>query len=329
MRTLTFLRSFSTSQKASPRILITGSLGQLGSGLAHQLRKKHGNDNVIASDIKKPSGSILEGPFVYADVLDYRQLESIVVNYKIDWIVHFSALLSAVGEKFVDKALAVNITGFQNIIDLGKNHNLRIFCPSTIGAFGPSTPRQNTPDLTIMRPTTIYGITKVHMELMGEYYNKRYGVDFRSLRYPGVISADTAPGGGTTDYAVEIYHEALKHKKYTCFLSENTSLPMIYLPDCLEGTVQMLEAPREQLKQCVYNMAAFSFTPKQLTESIRKYIPELEVNYKPDFRQNIADSWPQSLDDQNARNDWGWKNKFDLDLMSKDMIEKLKVQYKL
>ncbi|KJE88552.1 L-threonine dehydrogenase [Capsaspora owczarzaki ATCC 30864] len=315
----------STAPGKSPRILITGSLGQLGSELAKMLRAKYGKENVVTSDIRKPDVPE-DGPFKYIDVLNYQQMEALIVDHRIDWVVHFSALLSAIGEQQPAKALQVNIQGFQNIVDLAKVHKLRVFCPSTIGAFGPTTPADNTPDLTIMRPTTIYGITKVHMELMGEYYHNRYGVDFRSLRYPGVISAESLPGGGTTDYAVDIFHHALKTGEYTCFLSEKTRLPMMYMHDCLKGTMMMLEAPNEQLKQRVYNLAAFSFTPEEIAEQIRKHVP-LKVAYRPDFRQAIADSWPRSLDDTNARQDWQWSHDYDLKTMVGEMLTKLRRHY--
>ncbi|KAK9766223.1 hypothetical protein K7432_004843 [Basidiobolus ranarum] len=312
----------------TPRILVTGSLGQLGSGLVRILREKYGDENVIASDIRKPKEQNLGyGPFVYADVLNYQQLESLVVDFQIDWVVHLSAILSAVGEKNPSQALAVNVSGFQNVLDLAKIHGLRIFSPSTIGVFGPSTPKDNTPDLTIMRPNTIYGITKVHMELMGEYYHEKYGVDYRSVRYPGIISADTLPGGGTTDYAVEIFHEALKTGRYQCFLSKNTALPMMYLPDCLRGTVNMLEAPSEQLTQRTYNMAAVSFTPAEIAAAIQTHIPDFEISYAPDYRQSIADSWPRSFDDSKARQDWNWKHDFDTAGMVEDMLTRLRPQY--
>ncbi|KAJ3084490.1 NAD(P)-binding protein [Rhizoclosmatium globosum] len=314
---------------AKPRILVTGSLGQLGIGLVSLLRQKYGNENVIASDIRKPSPEIkAQGPYVFADVLNMQQLETIVVDNDINWIVNLSALLSAVGEQNIDKALAINMTGFTNTLELARRHQLRIMCPSTIGAFGPTTPRDLTPDLTIMRPTTVYGITKVHVELMGEYYAKRFGVDFRSLRYPGIISSDTEPGGGTTDYAVQIFHSALKEKSYKCYLGPETSLPMMYLPDCLEGTVDFLAAPNHLLKQRTYNMAAFSFNPREIAAKIKERIPEFEMTYAPDFRQAIADSWPKSLDDSKARQDWGWKNKFDLDAMTDDMLTALKSHHK-
>ncbi|KAJ2356224.1 hypothetical protein H4S01_006747, partial [Coemansia sp. RSA 2610] len=234
-------RRLSTSTRP-PRVLVTGSLGQLGSTMVNSLRAKFGQENVIASDIKKPT---LEqrstGPFVYADVLNYRALDQIVVDYGIDWVVHFSAILSALGERNPALGLSVNINGFQNVLELAKNHGLRLLSPSTMGAFGPTTPKDATPDLTIMRPNTIYGITKVHMELLGEYYCEKFGVDFRSLRYPGIISADSPPGGGTTDYAVDIFHAALKHNRFTSFLDADTRLPMAYIDDCITGTMQLLE----------------------------------------------------------------------------------------
>ncbi|KAJ3070474.1 hypothetical protein HDU98_006517 [Podochytrium sp. JEL0797] len=322
------LRAFSTSARAAeaatPRILVTGSLGQLGIGLVSLLRQKYGAENVIASDIRKPTAEIKKaGPYVFADVMNMQELEKIVVNHDITQIVNLSALLSAVGEANIDKALAINMTGFTNTLELARRHKLRIMCPSTIGAFGPSTQRDMTPDLTVMRPTTVYGITKVHVELMGEYYAKRFGVDFRSLRYPGIISSDTEPGGGTTDYAVQIFHSALKSHSYKCYLGPETSLPMMYLPDCLEGTVKFLAAPSESLTQRTYNMAAFSFNPRQIADKIKERIPDFEMSYEPDYRQAIADSWPRSLDDSVARKDWGWKNRFDLDTMTDDMLTAL------
>ncbi|KAI9296695.1 mitochondrial L-threonine 3-dehydrogenase [Neoconidiobolus thromboides FSU 785] len=307
-----------------PRVLITGSLGQLGLGLTKALRDKYGANNVIASDIRKPPSAFLgSGPFVYADVLNKAQLESLIVDFRIDYVIHFSALLSAVGEKNPIRALEVNLMGFQNVIELAKTHNLRVLMPSTIGAFGPSTPAVNTPDLTIMRPTTIYGITKLHAELLGEYYNEKFGVDFRSARYPGIISADTAPGGGTTDYAVEIFHDAIANKDFTSFLRADTRLPMMYLPDCLKGTIQLLEADNAKLKRRTYNMAAFSFTPQEIYEKIKERRPDFKIQYKPDFRQAIADSWPQSLDDTNARKEWDWSPDYDLDSMVDEMLAKL------
>ncbi|KAF9904635.1 hypothetical protein EC991_002509 [Linnemannia zychae] len=313
-----------------PRVLVTGSLGQLGSGLVKELRSMYGNENVVASDIRKaPEEFMASGPFVYADVMNYSMLERIVVDWRIDWVVHYSALLSAVAEKNPALALSVNMTGFQNMLELAKVHRLRLYSPSTIGAFGPSTPKNNTPDLTIMRPNTIYGITKLHNELLGEYYREKFGVDFRSARYPGILSADTPPGGGTTDYAVDIFHHAIRTGHYDCFLSKDTRLPMMYLSDCIKGTVDHLTHPTP-LPQSVYNLAACSFTPAELTAEIQKHLPHFTISYPdpahPDFRQAIADSWPASLDDSMARRDFGWKEEFGMERMVKLMLDKIQAQ---
>ncbi|KAF9436273.1 hypothetical protein BGZ76_004426 [Entomortierella beljakovae] len=313
-----------------PRVLVTGSLGQLGSGLVKELRSMYGSENIVASDIRDaPEAFKANGPFVHADVLNYAQLESIVVDYSVDWIVHYSALLSAVAEKSPALALNVNINGFQNVLELSRVHNLRLYSPSTIGAFGPSTPKIDTPNTTIMRPNTIYGITKLHNELMGEYYREKFNVDFRSARYPGILSADTAPGGGTTDYAVDIFHQAVRHGHYECFLSKDTRLPMMYLTDCIKGTVDHLIYPGK-LPQAVYNIAAVSFTPEELAAEIRKYIPNFTISYpdatNPDFRQAIADSWPATLDDSLARRDFGWKEEYGLENMVKLMLDKIQTQ---
>lgn len=321
---------FVSHLEQEPRILITGSLGQLGPGVAKQLRGLYGTDNVICSDVVKAPRPILEsGPFIYADILDYKNLQSIVVDYSIDWIVHFSALLSAIGEQNVSEALKINIYGFHNIIELSRRYKLKLFSPSTIGAFGPDSPRNPTPDITIQRPRTIYGVSKVHMELMGEYYNYRYGVDFRSCRFPGVISADSSPGGGTTDYAVEIFHSALKYGKFNCYLRPDTCMPMIYLPDVIRATVDILKCPNEWLSVRTYNITAMSFTPEELATEIRKYIPNLEVDYVPDqLRQSIADGWPEVLDDSRARKDWKWKEDYDLPKLVYAMLDYLGPLYK-
>lgn len=320
------MRSLSSD---APRILITGSLGQLGTELTRTLRQKYGPENVIATDIRRPAknASILDGPFLYADVMNSEQLEALIVDYNIDKLVHFSALLSAVGEQNVHRALDVNVQGFFNVLELARKHNLMLFAPSTIGAFGSTTPKpaEGTPDLTIMRPTTIYGISKVHMELLGEYYQGRYGTDFRSLRYPGIISAESEPGGGTTDYAVDIFHHALTkpHEPYKCFLSEDTALPMMYLPDCLKATINMIEAPADSLKQRTYNVNAMSFTPRQLAAEIKMHIPTFEIQYEPDFRQKIAETWPAKLDDHRARADWNWGEDYGLARMVMDMLRRI------
>lgn len=306
--------SVSFSEADHPRVLITGGLGQLGVGLAKLLRKRFGKNNVILSDIRKPPDNVFySGPFIYSDILDYKNLREIVVNNRITWLIHYSALLSAVGEANVPLARAVNITGLHNILDIAAEHGLRLFVPSTIGAFGPTSPRNPTPDLCIQRPRTIYGVSKVHAELMGEYYHYRYGLDFRCLRYPGIISADSQPGGGTTDYAVQIFHDAIKTGRFVCNLKPDTRLPMMYIDDCLRATVEVLEAPAESLTMRTYNINAMSFSPGELAQVVRKHVPELEVVYDVDaVRQGIADSWPMNFDDVNARKDWGWKHEYDL-----------------
>ncbi|NWT01499.1 TDH protein, partial [Mionectes macconnelli] len=306
--------SVTFSESDHPRVLITGGLGQLGVGLAKLLRKRFGKNNVILSDIRKPADNVFySGPFIFADILDYKNLREIVVNNRITWLFHYSALLSAVGEANVPLARAVNITGLHNVLDIAAEHNLRLFVPSTIGAFGPTSPRDPTPDLCIQRPRTIYGVSKVHAELMGEYYHYRYGLDFRCLRYPGIISADSQPGGGTTDYAVKIFHDAIKTGKFKCYLRPDTRLPMMYIDDCLKATLEVMEAPAESLTMRTYNINAMSFSPEELAQEVQKYVPELQVTYSVDqVRQAIADSWPMNFDDSNARRDWGWKHDYDL-----------------
>ncbi|XP_075411812.1 L-threonine 3-dehydrogenase, mitochondrial [Tenrec ecaudatus] len=306
--------SITFSETDHPRVLITGGLGQLGVGLANLLRKRFGKDNVILSDIRKPPNHIFHsGPFIYSDILDYKNLREIVVNNRITWLFHYSALLSAVGEANVSLARAVNITGLHNVLDIATEHGLRLFVPSTIGAFGPTSPRDPTPDLCIQRPRTIYGVSKVHAELMGEYYYYRYGLDFRCLRYPGIISADSQPGGGTTDYAVQIFHSAAKNGKFECNLKPSTKLPMMYIDDCLRATLEVMEAPAKSLSMRTYNINAMSFTPKELAQEVLKHVPEFQITYNVDsVRQAIADSWPMNFDDSNARKDWGWKHDFDL-----------------
>ncbi|SPP77149.1 L-threonine 3-dehydrogenase, mitochondrial [Drosophila guanche] len=308
-----------------PKVLITGGLGQLGIECAKLLRSQYGNENVILSDIIKPSQAVLDnGPYIFADILDFKGLQKIVVNHRIDWLIHFSALLSAVGEQNVPLAVRVNIEGVHNVIELAKQYKLRIFVPSTIGAFGPDSPRNPTPNITIQRPRTIYGVSKVHAELIGEYYYHKFGLDFRCLRFPGVISSDP-PGGGTTDYAVAVFHEALRYGKYTCYLRPDTRLPMMYIEDCLRALLEFMRAPNEQLRRRVYNVTAMSFTPEELVDRLSKHVPNLHVTYKPDSRQSIADSWPEVFDDSEARRDWQWQHKYDLgnlvDFMVKDVQE--------
>jgi len=320
----------STNRPSKPRILVTGATGQIGTELVTYLRDRYATQDVIASDVKMPdesNESLTNGPFCYMDVTDYSQLARVVVEYRVNCVIHLAALISAVGEKNPQLAMKVNNIGTENVLEVARVNELKVYVPSTIAAFGPSTPRVDTPNLCVMRPTTVYGITKVYNELLGEYYYRRYGVDFRSLRYPGIISNKAMPGGGTTDYAVEIYHEAIKKKRYTCFLKDDTMLPMMYMPDCLKATCMILEADNNKLKSRVYNVTALSFTPKLQTESIKKYVPDFKIDYKPDFRQGIADSWPKSIEDTEARKDWDWKPEYDLDFMTKDMLDALRKKY--
>lgn len=310
------------------KILFTGCGGQIGSELAMAFRKIYGNDNVIATDLSDKVSEELKtsGPFETLDVLDRGAIEKIVEKYNIDAIVHLAAILSAVGEKNPQLAWNVNMNGTMNVFEVAREKNIkRILVPSSIAAFGPDTPKTMTPQKTVLIPTTMYGVTKVAGELLGNYYNLKYGMDIRGLRYPGVISYKTLPGGGTTDYAVAIYFDAVKNGKYECFLSENTELPMIYMPDTLKATIDLFQADKDKLKNATsYNVGAFSVTPKQMAESIKKVIPDFEITYKPDFRQEIADSWPDSIDDSVAREEWGWKPSFNLDDMTKDIIGAIK-----
>lgn len=312
------------------RILITGALGQIGSELITFLRKRYGDENVIASDIKSMSGGTVnqDGIFEHIDCLDAQEVYSVIKKYKIDTIFHLAAILSAAGEKNPQLAWSVNINGLYNVLEIAREHKCSIFTPSSIAAFGPSTPKDNTPQETIQRPNTIYGLTKVTGELLCDYYYSKYGVDTRGVRFPGIISHVALPGGGTTDYAVEIFYEALKNKKYTCFLNKDTYLDMMYMPDGIKAAVNLMEADPSRLKhRNAYNVTAENFNPEQLAREIKKYIPDFEINYNVDpMRQAIADSWPNCLDDSAAREDWGWSPDYDLEAMTKDMIEKLKIK---
>jgi len=312
------------SKAGSKRIVLTGACGQVGAELLPHLRSIFGVENVIGTDVREPPPLLLaSGPFHQLDVTNALQLERLITEEKVGAIVHLAALLSATGEKNPMQALQVNNVGVTNVLEAARVHGLSVFSPSTIAVFGPSTPK-HTPDETVMRPTTIYGVTKVHLELLGEYYHTKFGVDFRSLRYPGVVSSAAMPGGGTTDYAVEIYHEALAKGRYTCFLKEDAMLPMMYMPDLLKATTELMLADGSKLTQRTYNVGSLSFTPAELAESIAKFVPGFEIDYAPDFRQAIAETWPQRLDDTIARRDWGWEPEYSLDAMSADMLATLR-----
>ena len=314
-----------------PKILVTGATGQIGSELVLELRKKYGGENVVAvGHSRKPSDKLFSsGPYESIDVSDKTSIEKAVKKHSVDTIYHLAALLSATGEQNPQLAWTVNMNSLYYVLEIAREQKLaKIFWPSSIAVFGPTAPRSNTPQDTILIPGTMYGVTKVAGELLCNYYFMKYAVDVRSVRYPGIISSETPPGGGTTDYAVEIFYEAIKNKKYACFVREDTVLPMMYMPDCLKATIDLMEADSSKIKRRTsYNVAGMSFSAGQLTAEIRKHIPDFRCAYKPDFRQKIADSWPMSLDDTGARKEWGWKPKYDLPSMTRDMIEKLSKRF--
>lgn len=307
------------------KILVIGAVGQIGSELTLELRRIYGNENVIASTRKTPpSDQVKEtGPFEFFDVVNRQALLDVSKKYNVDAIVNMAAILSAVGEQNPMLAWDINMNGLINVLEVARELNMKqVLVPSSIAAFGPSTPRVNTPQETILRPTTMYGVTKVAGELLADYYVKKYNLDVRGLRYPGIISNETLPGGGTTDYAVAIYYEAIKNKKYTCFVGPETRLPMMYMPDCLKATIDLMQADFSKLKHhSDFNVGAMSFSAAELAANIKKYMPEFEISYEPDFRQGIADSWPQSVDDNAARQEWGWSPAYDLDAMTQDMLK--------
>ena len=307
-------------------ILVIGASGQIGSELVPALRHRYGTSHVFATDIRSdpPENLRDNGPYFSLDAMDRDAIAKALQTNEIDTIYHLASLLSATGEKLPQKAWDLNINSLLNVLELGRLHKLeRIFWPSSIAAFGPSTPRDNTPNETILQPSTMYGVTKVTGELLVEYYWKKYQLDTRILRLPGIISSETPCGGGTTDYAVEIFYEALEKKHYSCFVRPDTSLPMMYMPDLLNGTIQFMETDVSRLHRHVYNFTALSFSVKDLATEIKKHIPDFTIEYKPDFRQNIADSWPRSVDDSLARQEWGWHPQYDLKEMTKDMIRRL------
>lgn len=311
-------------------ILVIGCAGQIGTELTLALRKIYGNKNVIATDLKDAPDVIKEsGPFETLDILDKDKMRSIIKDNNIDGIVNLAAILSAVGEEYPMLAWNVNMNGLINVLELAREYNIEtVLTPSSIAAFGPETPAYDTPQETILKPKTMYGITKVAGELLGDYYFQKYDLDVRGLRYPGIISHEALPGGGTTDYAVAIYYDAVKYGKYTSFVKADTKLPMMYMPDCLNATIQLFQAEKLSLKHhSDFNLAAMSFTVEELADSIKKHIPEFEIDYKPDYRQAIADSWPKTIDDSAAREEWGWKHEYNLDKMTEDMLKHIRIKF--
>ena len=306
------------------RILVTGASGQIGSELIPRLRSLYGKENVVASDLRDPI--VDDGLFIRLDVTDAESIVKIVNEYDVDAIIHLAALLSASGEQRPHLAWKINISGLYNVLEVARMKSLkRVFHPSSIAVFGPETPRERTPQETILRPKTMYGITKVTGELLGDYYHHKWGVDVRGIRFPGVISNIAPPGGGTTDYAVEIFYEAVRTGKYTCFLKPDSTLPMMYMPDCLRSIVELLEADASRLRHHTdFNLSALSFSPAELAIEIKKHIPEFTIDYKPDYRQAIADSWPKDIDDSAAREEWGWRPEYDLSAMAGDMLKILR-----
>ena len=308
-------------------ILIIGACGQIGTELTMALREKYGANSVIASDIREGNESLMQsGPFELLDATDYAAIEDVVMHYEIEDVYLMAAMLSATAEKFPMRAWNLNMNSLFNVLNLAKDKKVdKIFWPSSIAVFGPNTPKENTPQNTLMEPSTVYGISKQSGERWCEYYFKKFGVDVRSVRYPGLISWKTLPGGGTTDYAVEIYHKALEEKKYTCFLSEGTKLPMMFMYDAIKATISIMDTDAEAIKiRSSYNLGAMSFGPEEIAASIKMHLPDFKISYEPDFRQAIADSWPSSIDDTKASEDWNWKPEFDLEKTTKEMLENLK-----
>ncbi len=310
----------------SETILVTGASGQIGSELVPTLRRIYGEARVVASDIVQPESSLKDsGPFEKLDVTNRQEITETIQKYQVKIVYHLAAILSATGEKNPQKAWEVNINGLYNILEASRELGVKqVFCPSSIAVFGPVTPRINTPQDTILCPTTIYGVTKVAGEHLGDYYVRKYGLDVRGCRFPGIISHEALPGGGTTDYAVAIFYEAILRKKYTCFLKPETRLPMMYMPDCLKSIIQLMGADFSRLKHhSNFNVTAMSFSAAELAAEIKKHLPEFQVEYQPDFRQAIADSWPESIDDSAAREEWGWQPDYDLARMTEDMLRVL------
>jgi len=308
------------------KILVIGASGQIGVELTLALRKIYGAANVIASDLREENELLHgTGPYVSLDVMNKEMLHVQVIRQNVTQIYLLAAILSATGEKSPNLAWHLNMQGLLNVLEIAKDEKLtKVYWPSSIAVFGPTSPKQNCPQHTIIEPTTVYGISKYAGEFWCNYYHLKYGVDIRSLRYPGLISYKSAPGGGTTDYAVEIFHEALEEKRYMCFLNEDTYLPMMYMPDAIRATIELMEAPVEKISiRTSYNLSGMSFSPKEIAAEIKRHIPAFEIEYKPDYRLAIAQSWPQSIDDSVARKDWGWKEEYNLSAMTNDMLENL------
>ncbi len=313
---------------AEERILITGASGQIGTELTYALGERYGMENIVATDIQDPAYSDIS--FIVLDVLNEQRMREILEDYRITQVYHLAAILSASGEWNPTKTWNVNMNGLLSLLKHCVDLNIsKLFYPSTIAVFGGPTPKVDTPQHSPMIPTTVYGMSKLTGELWCNYYHKRYGLDVRSIRYPGIISYKAPPGGGTTDYAVEIYHEAIQHGEYNCFLKEDTRLPMIYMPDAIRGTVELMDAPTENIRERTsYNLAGMSFSPSEVAASIKSHMPDFKISYEPDFRQEIAASWTESIDDSAARRDWGWQPKYDLSSMTEDMLVHLRERYK-
>jgi nucleoside-diphosphate-sugar epimerase len=309
------------------KILVTGAIGQIGSELVAALRKKHGTDRVVATDIRMPADVELRdaGPFEFLDVLDPNHITRVMQMHDVGTVYHLAAVLSAIGESRPNVAWQVNVNGLYNILEAARQYSCQLFFPSSIGVFGPSTPQDGTPQVTVQRPNTIYGVTKLTGELVCDYYHKRFDLDARGVRFPGLISHETEPGGGTTDYAVAIFSEAIRHGEYTCYLKEDTRLDMMYMPDAVKAMISLMEAdPAKFVHRNAFNIAAMNFTPAELAAEIKRHIPGFTMHYEVDpVRQAIADSWPHWMDDSAARKEWGWRPEYNLETMTKDMLEKL------
>ncbi|MBD0285957.1 MAG: NAD-dependent epimerase/dehydratase family protein [Bacteroidota bacterium] len=317
---------------AKEKILVIGASGQIGVELTLALRKIYGSGNVIASDLREENALLRgTGPYVSLDVMNREMLHVQVIRQNVTQIYLLAAILSATGEKNPSLAWHLNMQGLLNVLEVAREEKLRkVYWPSSVAVFGPTSPKKDCPQHTIIEPITVYGISKFAGEFWCNYYFNKYGVDVRSLRYPGLISYKSSPGGGTTDYAIEIFHHAIEEKKYTCYLNKDMQLPMMYMPDAIRAAIELMEAPKEKITvRTSYNIAAISFSPAEIASEIKKHIPEFEVTYAPDYRQTIAESWPQSIDDSVARNDWGWQHEYDLDAIAADMLHNLtqKVDY--